>query len=487
MDYIKITDYAAKDTLLTGNPAKLVKGSEIGADFDAVAVAVATKADLVSPSFTTPDLGVATATSVNKLTITAPATSATFTIANGKTLTASNTLTLAGTDSTTMTFPASSGTVLTAALQNAITNPSNLSVNFGTGALTAGTGTFSGELSITGDVAAHLKQEYALKWTSNGASNGTLRSYIYGSTSGNLILTASSGGVATLNSTGLAVTGTQTITKAVVGDVLTAGVSAGKSAYMSIDSAGFGLFSGAGQTGSGIYVSDASSFIYFATAGTEHLRIDSSGNLVLNGGAASGNKRVQVKQATLANNEFAYFAASGGTAGTINRSFEGGVTKHSGIANACGYVIMYTQDGVGNHLWFDDSDQLRTSTTTTHIGTTSGTVVGTQTSDERLKNIAPSFDYGLSQINALVPISFAFKDAPDVQKVGFSAQQVRPIIPEAVYDTNECLDGYTKDESGEDKPNSDRTKLAMEYTQIVPVLVKAIQELTARLAALEAK
>jgi hypothetical protein len=44
-DYIKISDYAAKDTLLTGDPAKLVKGSEIGADFDAVAVAVATKLD----------------------------------------------------------------------------------------------------------------------------------------------------------------------------------------------------------------------------------------------------------------------------------------------------------------------------------------------------------------------------------------------------------------------------------------------------------
>ena len=49
-----------------------------------------------------PDIGVATATSVNKVTITPPATSATLTIANGKTLTASNTLTLAGTDGTTL-------------------------------------------------------------------------------------------------------------------------------------------------------------------------------------------------------------------------------------------------------------------------------------------------------------------------------------------------------------------------------------------------
>jgi hypothetical protein len=49
----------------------------------------------------------------NKVTITAPATSATLTITDGKTLSISNTLTLAGTDSTTMTFPATSSNVLT--------------------------------------------------------------------------------------------------------------------------------------------------------------------------------------------------------------------------------------------------------------------------------------------------------------------------------------------------------------------------------------
>lgn len=63
-----------------------------------------------SPSFTTPTLGVASATSVNKVAITAPATSATLTIADGKTLTASNTLTFTGTDSSSVAF-GSGGTV----------------------------------------------------------------------------------------------------------------------------------------------------------------------------------------------------------------------------------------------------------------------------------------------------------------------------------------------------------------------------------------
>jgi hypothetical protein len=47
----------------------------------------------------------------NKVTITAPATGSTLTVADGKTLTANNTLTLSGTDSTTMTFPGTSATV----------------------------------------------------------------------------------------------------------------------------------------------------------------------------------------------------------------------------------------------------------------------------------------------------------------------------------------------------------------------------------------
>ena len=57
-----------------------------------------------SPSLTTPSLNVATATSVNKMAITAPATSTTLAVADGKTLTASNTLTLTGTDASSVAF-----------------------------------------------------------------------------------------------------------------------------------------------------------------------------------------------------------------------------------------------------------------------------------------------------------------------------------------------------------------------------------------------
>ncbi len=52
-----------------------------------------------SPTLVTPTIGVATATSVNKLTFTQPATGSTLTLIDGKTLTVNNTVTLTGTDS----------------------------------------------------------------------------------------------------------------------------------------------------------------------------------------------------------------------------------------------------------------------------------------------------------------------------------------------------------------------------------------------------
>jgi hypothetical protein len=55
-----------------------------------------------SPTLTTPVLGVATATSLNGLTIST--TTGTFTLTNGKTLSVSNTLTFTGTDSSSVAF-----------------------------------------------------------------------------------------------------------------------------------------------------------------------------------------------------------------------------------------------------------------------------------------------------------------------------------------------------------------------------------------------
>jgi hypothetical protein len=87
-----------------------------------------------TPTLVTPVLGVASATSINKVAITAPATSATLTIANGKTLTANASLTLAGTDATTMTFPSTSASIARTDASQTFTGDQTFAANiiFGT-------------------------------------------------------------------------------------------------------------------------------------------------------------------------------------------------------------------------------------------------------------------------------------------------------------------------------------------------------------------
>lgn len=50
-NYTKTTDFAAKDGLESGNAGKIVRGTEFETEFDNIATAIATKADLASPSF----------------------------------------------------------------------------------------------------------------------------------------------------------------------------------------------------------------------------------------------------------------------------------------------------------------------------------------------------------------------------------------------------------------------------------------------------
>ena len=60
-NYTKTTNFATKDSLPSGNAAKIVKGTEIDTEFNNIATAVATKANSASPTFT----GTVTAATVN--------------------------------------------------------------------------------------------------------------------------------------------------------------------------------------------------------------------------------------------------------------------------------------------------------------------------------------------------------------------------------------------------------------------------------------
>ena len=229
----------------------------------------------------------------------------------------------------------------------------------------------------------------------------------------------------------------------------------------------------------------------------EAMRIDLDGNVGI--GTSSPDTKLHLSETSMSDEESNIIYIQGtGTSATRYSSF--GIRYNSDAASSGGtdapvsYMRLDSSDAIIHYMWFDDSDALHWSPTITHLGTTSGTAVFDQTSDERLKNISSdAFPYGLSEINNLIPIKYSMKsDTNNKQKLGFGGQTTKSIIPEAVHDTGECIDGYTATIDGDSKEVEEvanstgkDTKLTMSYIQIVPVLVKAIQELSAKVIALE--
>ncbi|MFA5048033.1 MAG: tail fiber domain-containing protein [Patescibacteria group bacterium] len=100
--------------------------------------------------------------------------------------------------------------------------------------------------------------------------------------------------------------------------------------------------------------------------------------------------------------------------------------------------------GASGHLWNE-------------IFATNGTI---NTSDARLKDNVNNLNYGLDQVLGLRPVTYTWKNRPqDGTKIGLLAQEVLPLIPEAV-------------NIGDDANHT----LGLRYDSFIPVLVKAIQQ-----------
>ena len=78
-NYVKATNFAAKDSLLTTDPLKIIKGTEIDNEYNAIASAVSSKADTNSPTLTGTPLAptAASGTNTNQIATTAFVTAAT--------------------------------------------------------------------------------------------------------------------------------------------------------------------------------------------------------------------------------------------------------------------------------------------------------------------------------------------------------------------------------------------------------------------------
>ena len=116
---------------------------------------------------------------------------------------------------------------------------------------------------------------------------------------------------------------------------------------------------------------------------------------------------------------------------------------------------------------------IRTDGSTTHYDTSS---------DYRLKeNVVTDWD-ATSRLKQLKPSRFNFKTDKDKTVDGFLAHEVSSIVPEAISGEKDATEKYT-DEDGVEKTRE--VYQGIDQSKLVPLLVKTIQELEARIAKLE--
>ena len=142
----------------------------------------------------------------------------------------------------------------------------------------------------------------------------------------------------------------------------------------------------------------------------------------------------------------------------LDMSIDSNILARFNRDGSSGEVILITDDG-------STVAELRTDSDYVYV------------SDYRLKeNIADLGVDAIARVNALKPRTFNFKKTPDKPREGFIAHEVQSVIPVAV--------DYEKD--GTDEDGKDKYQM-MNDGSLIPTLVKAIQELSAKNDALEAK
>ena len=182
--------------------------------------------------------------------------------------------------------------------------------------------------------------------------------------------------------------------------------------------------------------------LLLGTNGTERMRIDSSGRLLV-GTTTLVVDSTNASGLTYTPGDYLGIAtqASGNACAIFNKS-----------NSAAGLVvsIRYNAAEVGS---------ITNNTTTTFYNITS---------DARLKKNIANADSASSLIDALQVRKFDWKANDSHQRYGFVAQELVEVAPEAVY-----------------QPEDSEAMMTVDYSKLVPMLVKELQSLRARVAQLE--
>ena len=177
--------------------------------------------------------------------------------------------------------------------------------------------------------------------------------------------------------------------------------------------------------------------VYAASGGgvvteTQVMTLDNNGNLMV--GVTSATN-------TPANGISTYNASS---------STQLGIGHSNGTGSGTGYILFNYNSGVIGSI--------------TQSGTTA--VLYNVTSDQRLKENIQDADSASTLIDSLQVRKFDWKADGNHQRYGFIAQELVTVAPEAVH-----------------QPIDPKDMMAVDYSKLVPMLVKEIQSLRQRLSA----
>ena len=180
-----------------------------------------------------------------------------------------------------------------------------------------------------------------------------------------------------------------------------------------------------------------------STTPTERLRIDSSGNLLVG---------TTVTPNTLLGASVTQGLAFNGGSGYLVAAASGQTTAYFNRQTSDGTIVDFRKDG----------------TTVGSISVTGSATAYNTSSDQRLKDNIVDAPSASDDIDAIQVRSFDWKADGSHQKYGMVAQELQTVAPEAVTGN----------------ANSDEM-MAVDYSKLVPMLVKEIQSLRARVAQLE--
>jgi hypothetical protein len=215
--------------------------------------------------------------------------------------------------------------------------------------------------------------------------------------------------------------------------------SSGAEANISMTGTSYGQINN--NTGDFYITNGASANMFFRTASTERMRINSTGVVGIGQNPnAFGQFVVKFDATTLPNNSLGIGIVP--AANTTNANF---LQFYNATGNSCGNV---TRNGTSNAVLYNTS------------------------SDYRLKENINPMTGALAKVQLLKPVTWTWKDTDDQKGEGFIAHEVQEVVPSAVSGDKDAIDANGK-------PNYQ----GMDASYLVATLTAAIQELNAKVEA----